>query len=217
MGLFSSFKHFLISIVTVVTLCISTPVLAFQTIIPVTGTIYNESVKPGAVNLLSLEDFTEAVKDGDAQAVKGLYAEEIFMMRVIQQPSGKPGFVSPVDGVATQFGMAANNNVTGMLAHNFASGRFFFDLSMDDRVSVVYGDGSIKEYKVTAIYKFQALSPKSSASDFVNLDTGEELSAAGLFTRMYTGSHHLTLQTCIQEGTEDSWGRLFVIAEPLNA
>lgn len=194
----------------------STPAFALQAVVPVTGTVVNEDVKPAAVNLLPLDDFATAVADGDAQKIKGLYAEENFMLRVIQQPSGNPGFVSPIEGVATQFGMASSNNVTGMLAHNFSSGRYFFDLSVNDLVDVVYGDGTIKQYKITEINKFQALSPKSSASDFVNLDSKEKLSAAGLFARMYTGKHHLTLQTCIQEGTEDSWGRLFVIAEPMD-
>lgn len=217
MGLFITFKRLAISTITAVLLLVSPASFAFQTLVPVTGTIINEDLRPGAVNLLPLEDFTEAVVDGEAGKIKGLYADDTFMMRVIQQPAGKPGFVSPIEGVATQFGMAASNNVTGMLAHNFAAGRFFFDLTMNNRVRVVFGDGSVKQYKVTEIHKFQALSPKSASSDFVNLDTGEKLSAAGLFSRMYTGKHHLTLQTCIQEGTEDSWGRLFVIAEPLEA
>jgi hypothetical protein len=166
---------------------------------------------------MTLQDFTEAVKDGNADKIKGLYAADVFSLRVIQQPSGKPEFVSPIDGVATQFSMATSNHVTGMLAHNFASGRFFVDLAQGNIIDVVYGDGTVKEYKVTSIKRFQALSPKSASSDFIDLDTNEKLSAGGLFSKMYTGKHHLVLQTCIQEGTEDSWGRLFIIAEPVEA
>jgi hypothetical protein len=217
MGLFSSFYKFIINFIAALVLCISTPVFAFQTVIPVTGLAVANPALPAEKNLMPLQDFADAVKDGNAEKIKGLYAADVFSLRVIQQPSGKPGFVSPVEGVATQFGMASGNNVTGMLAHNFASGRYFFDLAQGNTIDVVYGDGSIKEYKVEAIKKFQALSPKSASSDFVDLDTNEKLSAAGLFSKMYTGKHHLTLQTCIQEGTEDSWGRLFVIAEPVEA
>jgi len=31
------------------------------------------------------------------------------------------------------------------------------------------------------------------------------------------GGHHLTLQTCIQQDGEDSWGRLFIIADSLQS
>jgi hypothetical protein len=213
MGLFSKFNRFFLTVTTALTLLVSSPVFVSQHNIPVTGTVLTNKVNSSETSLLSLEAFAEAVKDGNASKIKGLYAEDTFMLRVIQQPSGKPGFVSPVEGVATQFSMASTNNVTGMLAHNFSSGRFFFDLALEDEIDVVYGDGTIKQYKITMVKKYQALSPKSAASDFVDLETKEKLTATGLFSKMYSGKHHLTLQTCIQEGTEDSWGRLFVIAE----
>jgi hypothetical protein len=217
MGLFSSFHKFIINFSAAFTLLFSTPAFAFQPVIPVTGLAVANPVHIAEKNLMTLQDFAEAVKDGNADKIKGLYAADVFTLRVIQQPSGKPGFVSPIDGIATQFSMATSNNITGMLAHNFASGRFFFDLAQGNSINVVYGDGTTKEYTVTAIKRFQALSPKSASSDFIDLETNEKLSAAGLFSKMYTGKHHLTLQTCIQEGTEDSWGRLFIIAEPVEA
>lgn len=217
MGLFFNLKKYIVTIATAFTLFASSPAFYTQQIIPVTATVLTNEAKPAKTSIISLQDFTEALKDGNAKSIKGVYAPDVFSLRVLQQPSGKPGFVSPVDGTATQFGMATSNNVTGMLAHNFAAGRHFFNLAMDDVVDVVYGDGTIKEYKITQIKRYQALSPKSASSEFLDLDTNEKLSAAGLFSRVYTGKHHLTLQTCIQEGTEDSWGRLFVIAEPVEA
>jgi hypothetical protein len=217
MGFYNKFNRFLLAITTAFALFVSSPVFIAQQSIPVTGTVLTEETKTSQNGLISLQDFVDTVKDGNAKKINGLYSSGTFSLRVIQQPSGKPGFVSPIEGVATQFSMAASNNITGMLAHNFASGRFFFDLAMDDVIDVVYGDGTIKEYKVTQVKQFQALSPKSSASDFVDLDSNEKLSATELFTRMYAGKHHLTLQTCIQAGPEDSWGRLFVIAEPVEA
>lgn len=217
MGLFSSLYKTIINFTAAFTLCFATPAIAFQPVIPVTGQIVANPVHTAEKNLMPLQDFANAVKDGNADKIKGLYAADVFSLRVIQQPSGKPGYVSPIEGVATQFGMASSNNVTGILAHNFASGRLFFDLAAGSSIDVVYGDGTVKEYKVSVIKKFQALSPKSASSDFIDLDTNEKLSAAGLFSKMYSGKHHLTLQTCIQEGTEDSWGRLFIIAEPVAA
>ncbi len=152
-----------------------------------------------------------------AKKIKGLYAAETFSLRVNPAAFRKTGICITGRRCSHPVQHATSNNVTGMLAHNFSSGRFFFDLAVNNVIDVVYGDGSIKEYKVTQIKKFQALSPKSSASDFVDLDTKEKLSASGLSTGCTPGKHHLTLQTCIQEGTEDSWGRLFVIAEPVEA
>jgi hypothetical protein len=65
------------------------------------------------------------------------------------------------------------------------------------------------------VLEYQALSPKSASSSFKNVVSGDTLTATQLFQRVYTGEPHLTLQTCIQVGSEDSWGRLFIIAEPL--
>jgi hypothetical protein len=217
MGLFSNFKKNIITIAAAFSLFASSPVFFAHPIIPVTATGFIEEAQPAETSIISLQDFAEALTDGNAKTIKGIYSPEVLSLRVLQQPAGKPGFVSPVDGTATQFGMATSNNVTGMLAHNYSAGRHFFNLAIDDVVDVVYGDGTIKEYKITLIKRYQALSPKSANSDFLDLDTNEKLSAAGLFGRVYTGSHHLTLQTCIQEGTEDSWGRLFIIAEPVEA
>jgi hypothetical protein len=217
MGFFTNFKKNIVTIAAAFALFASSPAFISQQIIPVTSTVLTDEVKPAETSMISLEDFAEALKDGNAKSVKGIYADQVFSLRVIQQPAGKPGFVSAVEGTATQFGMATSNNVTGMLAHNFAAGRHFFNLALDNVVDVVYGDGIIKQYKITQIKRYQALSPKSASSEFLDLDTSEKLSAAGLFSRVYTGKHHLTLQTCIQEGTEDSWGRLFIIAEPIEA
>jgi len=217
MGFFYNLKKNIITITAAFTLFASSPAFFAQQIIPVTASAITAEAKPSATGMISLSEFSDALKDGKAKSIKGIYAPDVFSLRVLQQPSGKPGFVSSVDGTATQFGMANSNNVTGMLAHNFSAGRHFFNLAIDNVVDVVYGDGTIKEYKITQIKRYQALSPKSSSSNFLDLDTSEKLTAAGLFSKVYTGKHHLTLQTCIQEGTEDSWGRLFIIAEPVEA
>jgi hypothetical protein len=215
MSFSSIFSKYFLTVTTATMLFVSSILSAAPINLPTTGTFYINEARSDASTQVSLQEFVEDVKDGNAKQIKGLYADDAFSLRVVQQPSGKPGFVSPVEGITTQFSMATVHNVTGMLAHNFSSGQFFFDLALDDMVDVVYGDGLIKEYQVTAIRKYQALEPKSSASDFIDLYTGEKISAAGLFNQMYTGKHHLTLQTCIQVGEEDSWGRLFVIAHPV--
>jgi hypothetical protein len=35
-----------------------------------------------------------------------------------------------------------------------------------------------------------------------------------MFNRVYTGTHHLAFQTCIQAHGNMSWGRLFILAMP---
>jgi hypothetical protein len=110
--------------------------------------------------------------------------------------------------------MAAWYGVTGLLAHNYAAGRLFFELELGDDVKVVYGDGQVKRYQVNAVLRYQALQPDSPTSDFVDLASSQQLSASEVFTRVYAGGEHVTFQTCIAAGGQGSWGRLFVIAEP---
>jgi hypothetical protein len=70
--------------------------------------------------------------------------------------------------------------------------------------------------QITKVDKYQALSPTSPYSDFLNLTTGERLSAEQVFYKYYTGNPHLTLQTCIQQGDQGSWGRLFIVAQVIS-
>ena len=160
-------------------------------------------------------DFVSSLVNGESDSIRGIYSEEDFALPVVQQPSGKPGFVSTIDGVVTEFSMAKKYGVTGIIAHNYLAGGNFFSLEIGEVIEVVYGDGEILRYEITSIQSYQALSPDSASSQFVDLVTSEKISATQLFKRVYMGSHHLTLQTCIQQGSEDSWGRLFIIAEPV--
>jgi hypothetical protein len=181
--------------------------------IPVTG---DASVnKSPAANFLSLTDFTAAVKNGNASQVTGVYVSDKFAFRVVQQPKNDPAYVSAIDGVVTQFSQAAANQTIGLLAHNFAAGASFSKLETGDTINVVYGNGSVKSFTVTKILRFQALDPKNPSSSFTNLDSGDKLTATQLFNQVYGGSSHLTFQTCIQQGKEDSWGRLFILAQPV--
>jgi len=53
------------------------------------------------------------VVNGQAKEVRGVYVPGILALRVLQQPQGDPGLVLRVDGVATQFRLAARNRVIG--------------------------------------------------------------------------------------------------------
>lgn len=182
--------------------------------IPVTANGVTTSASDQPASALPLADFVSAIKDGE-QAVRGVYVKDVMALRVIQQPTGQAGFVSAINGIVTQFRLAEQFGNIGLLAHNFASGSLFPKLEKGSVVKVVYGDGSIKDFSITAIRKYQAVSPNSPTSNFIDLETGEKLTAAGLFEREYKGSFHVVLQTCIAFENEASWGRLFITAEPL--
>ena len=175
--------------------------------------ILQSDVEPG--NKAAINDFISTVSDGATGVIRGVYSENNFGLQIIQQPAGRAGFVSKIEGVVTQFSMPNKYGIKGLLAHNYLSGKYFFGLRMGDIVQLVYGDGDIKEYQIVDIQRYQALQPDSPTSQFVDLNNGEKLSSTQLFNRVYMGNHHLTLQTCIQEGSEDSWGRLFIIANPI--
>lgn len=171
---------------------------------------------PSAAPMPSSDAFIASVADGQAGVVRGVYVPGVLALPVRQQPADNPTYVSPESGVATQFAAAASFGVTGLLAHNTLAGADFFKLAEAQDVLIVYGDGAVKLYRVTAIYRYHALDPYSPYSDFVNLNTGETESVGDVFMQVYTGGDHVTFQTCIANNGNASWGRLFVIATPVN-
>jgi len=160
-----------------------------------------------------LDTFIENLKNGNDWQVVGVYVEDVLSLRVVQQPSSDPAYVSTIQNTATYFLMV--NQVTGntgLLAHNYLAGVYFFDLRPGQTIILIYGDGHTDEYVVAEAQEYQALSPNSPTSNFVNLDSGETLSSTDLFYRVFGGDVRTTFQTCIAQGNESSWGRLFVIA-----
>jgi len=136
-------------------------------------------------------------------------------MRVVQQPAGRPDFISIEDGVATQYSFAASAGTVGLLAHNTAAGADFSKLTYGDRVNLLFSDGTKRVYKIARIMKYQALQPQDQMSPFYDQQSGTTISALDLFKRVYMIGDKVTFQTCIARDGNDSWGRLFVIAEPL--
>jgi hypothetical protein len=166
--------------------------------------------EPAAVP--DLASFTASVTDGNRKVLRGVYAPGVFALAVVQQPYAS--FVSRLPGTVTQFGMAAMHGVTGLLAHDSLSGEYFVDLTPGEPIVLIWGDGRLASFVVTKIYRFQATRPESVYSGFVDLETGKRTDAEGLFRKVYMGSRHVTLQTCIEKDGNVSWGRLIVIAEP---
>ena len=167
-----------------------------------------------AASLPSFLDFSQSVQNGDANVLRGVYVSNVMALPVVQQPYGNAGYVSNYEGEATQFRMASQFGNIGILAHNHLSGREFAQLAVGQEIRLVYGNGHFEAFVVTEVLHYQALQPTSPYSSFSNLDEEENLSAEGMFKRVYFGDRHVTFQTCIEKDGELSWGRLFVIAVP---
>lgn len=166
-------------------------------------------------SLRVFDQFVQDLKNGNHDQVVGLWVENIMALRVIYQPSNKPGFVSTEDETATYFlypWEKAGNY--GFLAHNYLAGRYFFNIKIGDVITVVFGDGDYEDFEVTEVKEFQALQPDSPYSDYIDLQSGEQLTVNNVFVEVYMGDFHTTLQTCIANGTETEWGRQFTIAPP---
>jgi hypothetical protein len=159
------------------------------------------------------DTFVASLMNDNPDQVVGVFVEDVMALKVVQQPASDPGFVSTLPETATYFTMAMQytGNV-GLLAHNYLAGIYYFDLLPGQIVVLIYGDGQTEEYIVSEEQEYQALSPYSPTSSFIDLATGEQLTSNDLFYRVYGGADRTTLQTCIAQGSIDSWGRLFVIS-----
>ncbi len=159
-------------------------------------------------------NFVAAVEDGRAGVVRGVYVPGVMSYRVVQQSPNNPGYVSSVQGIVTQFNMAAQYGTIGLLAHNFLAGMNFSNLQIGQSVRLIYGDGTTSPYVINSIHSYQALDPYSAASDFIDLNTGVTYSAEEIFKMYYQGGNQITFQTCILQDGISSWGRLFITAIP---
>jgi hypothetical protein len=186
-----------------------------QPLIPVSGTGSTTSSASALSPVIDLNTFSASVVNQNSDQIVGIYAADLFALPVVQQPASQPAFVSTKDNVVTQFSMAKQYGSAGFVAHNYLAGLKFFDVEIGDKLDVVMGDGTIVNYTVIQIKKYQALSPTSPYSSFINLQKpSTTLSYIDLFNETYARPNNLILQTCISYGNSDSWGRLFVIALP---
>lgn len=159
-------------------------------------------------------DFSQAVHNGKADTLGGVYVQNVLALPVVQQPAGNSGYVSNNDAQLTQFGMAAQYGNVGLLAHNYLSGKLFSQLVVGQEVRLVYGDGTVEYFIVKEILQYQAMQPNSQWSSFRDLKDDTVLTAEQMFKRVYAGNRHVTFQTCIYAEGISSWGRLFVVAVP---
>lgn len=162
----------------------------------------------------SLDNFRALMNNGQPGELRGVYVPNLFADLVVQQPKNDGTFVSTTPRVITQFGPAASIGSTGLLAHNFLAGDKFAQLSRGQLVYLVYGNGRVTTYAITDMLRFQALSPESPYSNFVDLTSGTLLSASTVFSVAFGRPGDVVFQTCIDANGNPSWGRLFIVAEP---
>jgi hypothetical protein len=162
--------------------------------------------------LPALNTFIESVKDGNAGTLRGVYVSNVLALAIVQQPVGDPAYVSKNPSVATQFSAAAEAGNVGLLAHNTLAGSTFSNIKPGSLIVLVYGDGHTESFMVNSIQQYQALDPLNPSSQFKNLEAQTLLTAEELFNNVYRGEYHLTLQTCIENNGDSSWGRLFIVA-----
>jgi len=168
------------------------------------------STEKATASSTTLEEFSATLKKSDSSHLTGVFVNKIMALPVVQQASTYS--VSTKSGTVTQFGLANKYGSIGLLAHNYLSGANFSKLGSGTEIILVYGDGSIKKYKVTTIKKYQALSPADPFSNFINLDNPDvTISSDDVMDETY-GSGDLVLQTCISKNDVSAWGRLFIIA-----
>jgi hypothetical protein len=185
----------------------------YQTYLPL-ALSQAEATHPIRTGLIPLPAFIQAVTDGQAERITGLYVDGVLAQRVVQQPDDNPQYISGAEDEVTQYGLAKEFGVTGLIAHNNLAGKIFFDLKIGQVVEIIYGDGKLHTYQITETARFQALAPASFTSGFIDLNNGATLTAAQLFTQYYMGGDHVTFQTCIAQDNVANWGRLFVLAMP---
>jgi hypothetical protein len=183
----------------------------------------NSSIQPvnvehALVNRMpTLQYFIRVVQNGASDELVGVYVPGVLALRIIQQPVGNSGYVSPEQGAATLFGLAENYGVIGLLAHNYLAGSDFNKLLPKMRVNMIYGNGRIDHFSITDIKYYRALQPNSPYSNFEDLENlGVLITAEELFNQIYKSSDRVVFQTCVSANGEASWGRLFVTAKQVS-
>jgi hypothetical protein len=143
-----------------------------------------------------------------------VYVEGLFALKVVTQPAGDVGYVSTDPGTTTLFQLT-DPSVTGLLAHNVLDGAKFLDLKPGQIIRLIYGDGSIRSYQVEGMREFQRLDRSNLQSDFIETQTNTQMTSQQVFDWFYTGSPHLTLQTCVAKDGLLDWGVRFIVAFPI--
>ena len=177
-------------------------------------------VSAAGISFSSSQSDLTAIIDSDEDeqdsALRELDIENLISFQVVQQPAGNSNFITPLPNYVTEYQEASRYGTIGLLAHNYLAGRYFSQILPGQEIKLVYSDYHTDKFVVTEIQQYQALSPDSPSSDFIDLNTGKYFTASKLFRKIYSSqTDRLVLQTCIYAKQNPTWGRLFIIAEPI--
>jgi hypothetical protein len=161
--------------------------------------------------------FINYIINGDSDHIAGIWLPGLVGLTTVYQPTNQPGFVSEKAGSVTVFQLTEDFGSIGLLAHANKAGAFFHGLTINQIITLIYGDGSLVKYIVTDDHEYQAVDPKNALTDFISTDSPELLlSQEDLFREIYAPPGRLVLQTCIIMDNENYWGRKFIIAEMID-
>jgi hypothetical protein len=152
----------------------------------------------------------------DSLIAERIVAAGLFTLPIIQQPAGRGEFVSTRMDMVTQYRQPGEEGVTGLLAHNYLSGQQFYQLEIGQELQVMYTNNQSQRYRITRIEKYRKIDANSLSSDLVDLSTERRMTSGQVYDQVYTGRHHLTLQTCLEGNGRLNYGLTFIIAEPIN-
>ncbi len=152
--------------------------------------------------------------NGNKDELRGLYVPGVMAHTIVTQPEGNSMYISSEASTLTRFEMASRFGTIGLLAHNYIAGSDFFLLEEEQELYLIYGTGHVEVFIIREFMRYQALSPQNTTSDFVDLESGETLTATQLFMKVFQREGDVVLQTCISAEGETSWGRLFIVAVP---
>ena len=103
-----------------------------------------------------LADPFPVTQASEASTLSSVHFEDSLAFPVVQQPDGKPNFVSKQAHEITQFSSASDYGNIGLLAHNYLSGKSFFRLVAGEEIHLVYDDGTTETFVVSEILKYEA-------------------------------------------------------------
>lgn len=138
-----------------------------------------------------------------------------YTFRVVQQPAGELNWVSRDTDTLTQYQAAQRYGVMGIMAHSGTlPGLAIANLKPGDVVTVDIG-GEKWQYVIEGLELYRV-----EGVQYWPIPMGDVMTSTQLFERMYVdpapGYNRIVLQTCVEAGGFDTWGRLFVIGVKMN-
>jgi hypothetical protein len=172
-------------------------------------------LRPALLDLSLFKDIESEFLTQHVPKASWVTVKDGFSLPILPQPADNAVYVTNRLNMITQFSRPALNGVTALLAHNYRSGKEFYNLNIGQRITVTYDEDLSRDYLVVSINRFRKIEPSNIYSRLVDLETDKELSSTEVYNRFYSGTHHVTFQTCLEGEGRLDWGLYFVVADPV--